>query len=99
MDVVIGPLLMVILKILQLYVWVIIISAVMSWLVAFNVINPYNRFVSMVGDFLYRITEPALRPIRRIIPPIGGMDLSPLALIFFIWFLQMVIAGLLNRGF
>jgi len=71
-----------------------IIQAVMSWLIAFNVINTHNRFVYMVGDFLYRVTEPLLRPIRRILPDLGGIDLSPMVLIFGIIFLQNVLGRL-----
>ena len=74
--------------ILDFYVWILIIGAILSWLAAFNVINTSNRLVQIIGDFSFRLTEPALRPIRRIIPPINGMDLSPLALIFIIMFLQ-----------
>jgi len=84
----IGAVLEVTYAILDFYVWALIIGAVMSWLVAFGIINPRNRLVQVVGDFLYRITEPALRPIRRLLPPMGGMDLSPLVLIFIIMFLQ-----------
>ncbi|MFQ5954626.1 MAG: YggT family protein [Kiloniellales bacterium] len=73
-------------SVLMLYLWCVIISAVMSWLVAFNVVNPRNRLVYMVGDFLYRITEPALRPIRRWIPILGGIDISPLILIILLIF-------------
>ena len=71
-------------SILSLYMWALILSAVLSWLVTFNVINTSNRFVYMVGDFLYRITEPALRPIRRVIPNLGGIDISPIILILLI---------------
>lgn len=67
--------------IITLYIWALIVSAVLSWLAAFNVINTQNRLVYMVGDFLYRITEPALRPIRRFIPLLGGIDISPVVLI------------------
>lgn len=74
--------------VITLYIWALIISAVMSWLVAFNVINTQNRFVYMVGDFLYRITEPALRPIRRFIPMLGGIDISPIVLILGLIFLR-----------
>ena len=74
--------------ILNFYIWALIISAVLSWLIAFNVINNRNRFIQMVGEFLYRITEPLLRPIRRVVPVMGGMDLSPLVLIFIIYFIQ-----------
>ena len=57
-------------------------------LVAFNVVNPHNRFVAMVGEFLYRITEPALAPIRRYLPSLGGLDLSPVVLILLLVFLR-----------
>src|SRR5690606_2002659 len=60
--------------VLNLYSWCLIIWVIMSWLISFNVINTHNRFVHMVGDFLYRITEPALRPIRRFLPDLGGLD-------------------------
>src|SRR5580692_3484962 len=79
---------------LNLYVWILIIGAVMSWLVAFGVINMHSRVVQSISDFIYRITEPALRPIRRILPPMGGLDLSPLVLIFIIFFLQRFLAHL-----
>lgn len=82
----------VILVVLQLYVWVLIAAAVLSWLVAFNVVNPYNSFVRSVGEFLYRITEPVLAPIRNRLPSMGGLDLSPMVLILLIFFLQQVIA-------
>ena len=74
--------------ILGLYVWILIASAILSWLVAFNVINTRNRFIYAVGDFLYRITEPALRPIRRVLPSFGGIDLSPVVLILLLIFLR-----------
>tara|TARA_Y100001960_G_C14667883_1_gene824304 strand:+ start:237 stop:530 length:294 start_codon:yes stop_codon:yes gene_type:complete len=74
--------------VITLYIWALIISAVLSWLVAFNVINTHNKFVYMVGDFLYRITEPALRPIRRLIPLLGGIDISPVVLILSLVFIR-----------
>jgi len=74
--------------VLGLYVWALIISAVLSWLLAFGVVNSHNRFVYAVSDFLYRITEPALRPIRRFVPLMGGVDLSPLVLILLVWFIR-----------
>lgn len=79
-------------EILNLYKWAVILAAVMSMLVSFNVLDTRNRFVWMVGDFLYRITEPALRPIRRVIPTFGSIDLSPVALIFLIYIAQMLLA-------
>ncbi len=73
---------------LGLYIWVLVFSAVLSWLVAFGVVNTNNQFVRTMGDMLYRLTEPVLRPIRRFLPVMGGLDLSPLVLIFIIMFLQ-----------
>ncbi len=67
--------------IVTIYIWLLIASAVLSWLVSFNVVNTRNRFVYMLGDFLYRVTEPALRPLRRFIPNLGGIDISPVVLI------------------
>lgn len=92
MDVLLGPLLWLFNTIIELYIWILIAGAVLSWLVAFNVVNTRNRFVQMAGDFLYRITEPALQPIRRILPNLGGIDLSPLVLILALLFLQQVLA-------
>jgi YggT family protein len=74
--------------VISLYIWVLIISAVLSWLVAFNVVNTHNRFVYQVMDFLYRVTEPALRPIRRVLPNLGGVDISPIVLILLLYFLR-----------
>lgn len=75
--------------ILGFYWWIIIASAVFSWLYAFNVVNPSNQFVGMIGNFLYQLTEPALRPIRRILPTFGTIDLSPIVLLFGIMFLRI----------
>ncbi len=80
---------------IDLYVWLVIISAIMSWLVAFNVINTTNRAVYVIGDFLYRITEPALRPIRRVLPNLGGMDISPIVLILGLFFLSRILGNIL----
>jgi YggT family protein len=84
---------------LTLYIYVLVAAAVMSWLVAFNVVNPRNQFVSMVGEFLYRITEPVLRPIRNVMPNLGGIDISPIIVIIIIWFIQLVILPNLLRLF
>ncbi len=94
MDIILGPLITVLVIALDLFKWAVILSAILSWLVAFNVINTHNQFVSMVGEFLWRLTEPALRPIRSIIPSIGGMDLSPIVLLLIIIFLQNVLINL-----
>lgn len=74
--------------VITIYIWLLIASAILSWLVTFNVVNTRNRFVYVVGDFLYKITEPALRPIRRILPSLGGIDLSPVVLILILFFLR-----------
>jgi YggT family protein len=81
----------IILLVLQLYIWLLIAAAVLSWLIAFNVVNTRNPVVHMVGDFLYRITEPLLRPIRRMLPSLGGIDVSPVILILLILLLQNII--------
>ncbi|MDE1901048.1 MAG: YggT family protein [Alphaproteobacteria bacterium] len=90
----VGAFLEVLYAVLNFYVWILIVGAVLSWLVAFDIVNPYNRVVRAVGDMIARITEPALRQVRRIIPPMGGVDLSPLALIFIIYFIQSFIRRL-----
>lgn len=77
--------------VLNLYMWCLIIAAILSWLAFGGVINTRNRFVYAVSDFLYRITEPALRPIRRVVPYVGGLDLSPLVLILLIHLLRMLL--------
>jgi YggT family protein len=74
--------------IVTLYIWALVISAVLSWLVAFNVVNTQNRFITMAGDFFYRITEPLLRPLRRLIPTMGGIDVSPVVLILGLIFIR-----------
>ena len=81
----------VILLVLDLYIWLLIAAAVLSWLVAFNVVNSRNQFVAMVGDFLFRITEPVLRPIRNLLPSLGGIDVSPVVLILIIILIKDVI--------
>lgn len=81
----------VVLLALQIYVWILIASAVLSWLIAFNVINTRNQFVATVWDSLYRITEPALAPIRNRLPSLGGIDISPVILLLIIFFIQSVI--------
>jgi YggT family protein len=72
--------------VITIYIWLLIIQAVLSWLVAFGVVNRHNRVVATVGDFLWRVTEPVLRPIRRILPDLGGIDISPVILILLLYF-------------
>ena len=76
---------------LELYIWIVIAMAIFSWLVAFNVVNTRSPVVAMIGDFLYRITDPVLRPIRRVMPNLGGIDISPVILFLIIIFIQKVI--------
>jgi YggT family protein len=76
---------------LEIYIWLLIAAAVLSWLIAFNVVNTRNQFVAMLGDFLYRITEPALRPIRRMMPNLGGIDISPVILILIIILIENIL--------
>ena len=77
---------------LDLYVWLLIASAILSWLIAFNVVNTRNQFVAGIAEFLYRITEPALRPIRQFMPNLGGLDISPIILILIIMLIQRIIS-------
>ena len=82
---------------ITIYIWLLIASVVLSWLVAFNVVNTRNRFVWTVGDFLHRITEPALRPIRNAMPNLGGVDISPVILILLLYFARDLLFELLAR--
>jgi YggT family protein len=77
--------------IIGIYVWLLIAQAILSWLLAFGVVNRYNRGVAVIGDFLYRVTEPLLRPIRSFLPNFGGIDISPVILILILWFLRKLI--------
>ncbi|MDP1723629.1 MAG: YggT family protein [Alphaproteobacteria bacterium] len=77
--------------ILGLYVWALIISVILSWLIAFNIVNTYNRFIATIYDVLYRITEPVYRPIRRIIPTVNGIDFSPIIVILLIFFIRSLL--------
>jgi YggT family protein len=93
MDPLIFAVVQLVLVVLDIFVWLLIASAIMSWLFAFGVVNARNQFVRMVGEFLYRITEPVLRPVRRVIPNIGGIDVSPIVVILLVFFLQTLIRG------
>ncbi|WP_319774611.1 YggT family protein [Breoghania sp.] len=84
----------VILVALQLYFYVIIASAIFSWLYAFNVINPRNQVVGTIGQMLYSLTEPVYRPIRNILPAMGGLDLSPIVVILIMMLIQNLIRNL-----
>ena len=85
------PLISFIVLVIDLYIWVVIASAILSWLVAFNVVNMNNRVVFTIADTLYRLTEPALRPIRNILPNLGGIDISPVILILILLFFRDVV--------
>jgi YggT family protein len=91
MDGILIALFNVIYTVLQLYIYILIASAIFSWLFAFNVINSHNQFVNSVGRFLYNVTEPVLRPIRRILPDLGGIDISPIVLLLIIFFIQSIL--------
>ncbi len=77
--------------ILQIYTWVVIASAIFSWLYAFNVVNPRNTIVSMIGNALYQLTEPVYRPIRRFMPDLGGLDLSPIIVLLAIMAIRIIL--------
>lgn len=81
--------------ILGIYLWLLIAQVVLSWLVQFNVVNTRNRAIYVIGDFLYKVTEPALRPIRRIVPDLGGIDISPIILALIIGFVRRLLPDLL----
>ena len=92
--IIVDPLLIIVLWLIRAYIWVIIIGVILSWLINFQVVNSYNRFVFLVQDLTNRLTEPALGPIRRFLPTLGGIDISPIILILGLWFLEMVIDAL-----
>ncbi len=85
------PLIGFIVLVIDLFIWVIIIGAILSWLIAFNVVNTNNRFVQMIADMLWRVTDPALRPIRGFMPNLGGIDISPVILILLLLFIRDVV--------
>ena len=94
MNVILGPIFGLIDMVFDPFIWILIISVVMSWLISFKVVNTTNRFVYLIADFTYRITEPALRPIRRFLPNLGGLDISPIVLLMVIWFVRDVLRRL-----
>ncbi len=97
MDVITGPIFTILLIALDLYMWVVIIGVILSWLVTFNVVNTSNRLVYMIGDFCYRATEPLLGRIRGFLPNLGGLDISPVILILGIIFLKEFLIRLAQR--
>src|SRR5260370_32247864 len=76
---------------IEIYIWLLSAQAVLSWLLAFGVVNRHNRAVAVIGDFLYRVTEPALRPLRAFLPSFGGIDISPVVLILILMFLRRLL--------
>jgi YggT family protein len=84
--------------VIQIYIYILIASAVLSWLIAFNVVNTRNQFVAMLADALFRLTEPALAPIRRVLPNFGGLDLSPVVLILLLFFLRNLMFEVFARA-
>jgi YggT family protein len=77
--------------IISIYIWIIIIQVILSWLVAFKVVNTGNRVIYVIGDALFRLTEPVMRPVRKLIPAIGGFDLSPVVVILLLVFIRNLI--------
>ena len=85
-------------SIITIYLWIIIINAILSWLVAFNILNTQNRFVFSVLDATYKMTDPALNQIRRFIPTLGSIDVSPVVLILLLMFLRNIIFEIFAPG-
>lgn len=94
MDILLNPVFNLINTLLNIYFWILIASVVMSWLLAFGVVNTSNQFVSSLSEFLFRVTEPALAPIRKRLPDLGGLDISPIILILALYFIQDFLRGL-----
>jgi YggT family protein len=97
MDVILIPLIQTINVVIELYIWALVISIILSWLTHFGVINEYNRFVFTIQGFLFRLTEPVLAPIRRFLPQIGGLDISPIILILLLNFIRSVLFRLVGH--
>ena len=97
MDALVAPLIALVSIVVELYIWVVIVGVAASWLVHFRVINTTSRVVYLVLDFTHRATEPALRPIRRILPDLGGIDVSPIALILLLYFAKDILVRLLAK--
>ena len=86
-------------QITELFIWLLIIQAIMSWLINFGIINTQSNFVNMIGSFLYKVTEPLLRPIRKLLPEFGGVDISPVILIMLLVFFRNLLfeyTGMIN---
>ncbi len=88
-------------QIIEIFIWFLIAQAILSWLIAFNIVNTRNNFVNLIGNFLYKVTEPLLKPIRTILPDFGGIDISPIILIILLIFFRNLLfeySGILNFG-
>ena len=81
-------------SVITIYIWIVIINAILSWLVAFNVLNTQNRFVFSVLDITYKLTDPPLNYIRRFLPSLGSIDISPVILILLIFFVRDLISDI-----
>jgi len=86
------PIVFILIQVINLYLYLVLASVILSWLITFNVVNTRNQFVAAVWEFLYRITEPVLAPIRRRLPSMGGLDISPIILFFLLWLIQLYLA-------
>ena len=85
--------------VMEIVVWIVIAGAIMSWLVAFGVVNMRNQFIRTVVEMLYRLSEPMLRPIRRLLPDLGGVDISPVVLLVALYFLRYLVNYYLGGGY
>ena len=86
-------------QLIEIFIWFLIAQAILSWLVAFNIINTNNNIVNLIGNFLYKVTEPLLKPIRKFLPDFGGIDISPIILIILLIFFRNLLfeySGMLN---
>ena len=86
-------------QLIEIFIWFLIAQAILSWLIAFNIVNTSNNIVSLIGNFLYKVTEPLLKPIRKFLPDFGGIDISPIILIILLIFFRNLLfeySGMLN---
>jgi YggT family protein len=93
-----NPIAALLIQVLEIYKWIVILAVIVSWLAAFNVINEHNNFVRTALRILYSLTEPVFRPVRRVLPAMGGLDLSPIIVLLLIWFLQYTIQYFAYQG-
>jgi len=93
-----NSILILISQIITIYIWILVAAVIISWLIAFNVVNLQNRFVASIYDILNKLTEPLLAPIRRVLPDLGGIDISPVVLILGLIFLRNILFELFGGG-